>query len=500
MVQEVGGQLSLNHEDLGSHPLQKEEKAHDERMNDSNARIKQAGPSHHPSLCAFLIFVLQVKRMKKSPRKGPRMRATNMCVTSIFSAPLVPKCPRRNSKSVIRTPSFDARAHLGSPSNHALYVTQQNTLVTFNVAASLARIADAEWTRICECMRRISPTIGSLGEWRSLCEGAWTGPLPDDLPEASSETRALIAPAISEWGQTGLSTPVRRSLPVPPATSYSPGSVSVSAASWLDPPRSPFTAADQNQNHGSVNSITTLSAFPFPPTHFPVPLAMNEAELQRQQAQLLSLQAVHSRAGSPNASQSQGGLPPPAPTLSDSAAAADLPELLAPDVSQPSSLQMSQTSSTPPQSYHDIREPPSTEPLTLSPEMNDVIKPITSGGDSKKPRRPSLIARVPPPSDKLIRPIPPFKRTEHSSTETEFGVHTDSSASTFKSHSVDAAKKTLERTESTRSAGNSVAALRSRYTRTVGGSDRYHPLHIHNFFPPRLKPRHKDQKMFLGCR
>lgn len=365
--------------------------------------------------------------------------------------------------------------HLGSPSNHALHVTQQHTLVTFSVAATLARIADAEWARTCECIRRISPTIGSLGEWRSLCEGAWTGPLPDNLPEVSSETQVPITPGVSEWG--GLSTPVRRLLPVPPLTSHSPGSASVSAASSLDPPRSPFTAANQDQNQGSINSITTLSAFPFPPTHFPVPLVTNEAELQRQQTQLQNLPFVHSRAASPNAIQSHGALAPPAPILTDSPKqVTDFPDSLALDASRSSSSQMSQTPSTSHQPNQDAREPPTTEPSTVSAESKNVIKPIASGMDPKKPRRLSLIARVPPPSDKSIRPVSPFKRAEHSSGENEFGIHTDVSTSSFKSHSIDAAKKNLERTGSTLSTANHVAALRNRYTRTVGCFLRFNPV------------------------
>lgn len=416
-----------------------------------------------------------------------------MLVTSISSASLVQKCLRRNSESLLR--SLRSRRDQ-SPSNHAVHVTQQNTLVTFHVAACLSRIADAEWARICECMRRISPTIGSLAEWRSLCEGAWTGPLPDDLPDVSSETtQAPITPGVSEWGQTGLSTPLRRSLPVPP--SHSPGSVSVSAPTLLDPPRSPFSAGNQNQ--GSINSITTLSAFPFPPTHFPVPLALNEAELQRQQTQLQSLQSVHSRAGSPSPPQSNGALAPPAPILSDSPkqiTATDLSESLAQDASR--SLHSSQASQTP-LSFPPVTRTPEAQPRPepLMPEDNEAIKQIASGG--KKPRRPSLIARVPPPSDKPIRPISPFKRAEHSSTEKEFGIQSDNSKSAFKSHSVDAAKKNLERTDSTHSAGTSVAALRSKYTRSVGCSfPFFHSRYLH-LPSPRLKPRHRDRKISLAC-
>ncbi|KAG8213324.1 folate-sensitive fragile site protein Fra10Ac1-domain-containing protein [Butyriboletus roseoflavus] len=352
--------------------LAKVEKAHEERMNKSNARIKQAGQTYE-------------EKSKKSAKDAREEHARYISLLSVIG------------------PEMSQEKY-----HHAVNVTRQNTSVTFNVAASLSRIADAEWTRTCESMRRIAPTIGPLGEWRSLCEGSWTGPLPDDLPALS--TQAPVPPAVSEWGQTGPVSPVQAS------------------ATSLDPPRSPFSAATQNQ--GSINSITTLSAFPFPPTHFSVPLAMNETELQPQQ----TFQYAHSRAGSPNPARSQ-------------------------DADSLNSLHPPQT-----QSPSDLRslEPPPR--LALSSEDKEFIKPI---GDPKKPRRPSLITRVPPPSDKSVRPVSPFKRAEYPSVEKEFGLHSESNQRATKSHSVDAAKKHLERTESTHSTGSNVAALRNRYTQTV---------------------------------
>ena len=53
MVQETGGQFPPDYQESDSNPLQKEEKAHDERMNDSNARIKQAGKSYHSKVEPF---------------------------------------------------------------------------------------------------------------------------------------------------------------------------------------------------------------------------------------------------------------------------------------------------------------------------------------------------------------------------------------------------------------------------------------------------------------
>ena len=55
--------------------------------------------------------------------------------------------------------------------------------MTFQVAATLSRVAEAEWLRSGECIRRFSPLIGQLGEWKAFCEGGWTGPVPGDLLE-----------------------------------------------------------------------------------------------------------------------------------------------------------------------------------------------------------------------------------------------------------------------------------------------------------------------------
>ncbi len=64
-------------------------------------------------------------------------------------------------------------------------MSQKNSAVTFQVAATLSRVAEAEWLRTAEGLRRFSPLIGQLGEWKAFCEGGWTGPVPGDLPDVS---------------------------------------------------------------------------------------------------------------------------------------------------------------------------------------------------------------------------------------------------------------------------------------------------------------------------
>ena len=55
--------------------------------------------------------------------------------------------------------------------------------MTFQVAATLSRVAEAEWLRTAEGLRRFCPLIGQLGEWKAFCEGGWIGPVPGDLPD-----------------------------------------------------------------------------------------------------------------------------------------------------------------------------------------------------------------------------------------------------------------------------------------------------------------------------
>lgn len=71
----------------------------------------------------------------------------------------------------------------GFRSKHALFITQRHTATLSEFAAALARLAEAEWFRACEQVRKFAPFIGNLGEWRVLCEGSWSGPTPGDLPD-----------------------------------------------------------------------------------------------------------------------------------------------------------------------------------------------------------------------------------------------------------------------------------------------------------------------------
>ncbi|KAE9400170.1 hypothetical protein BT96DRAFT_919580 [Gymnopus androsaceus JB14] len=256
--------------------LAKEEKAHDERIAIANAKIKQAGQIYE-------------KKSKKSARDASEEHARYINLISAMG------------------PEISQEKY-----NHSLQVTQRHTTTIYNLAASVSRVADAEWLRSCENVRRFGPTIGKLSEWRAFCEGGWTGPIPQDLrdidvlpppspvepdppmsrrpdyddenePQTLSaatgkETMTLnnIQPAAdlaAEASQPTVESQEKQIQPFPSPTltqaqikyqSRQNQSAQPVPPSSFEPPRK-FT---DNDNTGSVRS---LSQFPAPPTHFPLP-------------------------------------------------------------------------------------------------------------------------------------------------------------------------------------------------------------------------------------
>lgn len=201
-------------------------------------------------------------------------------------------------------------------------ISQRHTHTIYNVAACLARLADFEWHKVCECVRRFSPAIGPLVSFRSLCEGGWTGPLPSNLPDITgpnvvptpqAELDARLNSLEENNRQSTTATPeppnhpeqphvVMQTYPTftnqdkyldqvqdtqvdrdpqPILTRWTPASTSVSTSTvpdvtsatlstdTLEPPKAPSV----DPHTGSVRS---LSAFPEPPTHFPIPLTLSQ--------------------------------------------------------------------------------------------------------------------------------------------------------------------------------------------------------------------------------
>lgn len=153
-------------------------------------------------------------------------------------------------------------------------MSKRHTTVLQQVAGCLSRVAETEWQRSCEEVRRISPHVGSLGEWRSLCEGGWTNPLPRDLPDPSVHAarsgtphKDLSVPSNQQMlaNHTGTMPTTRSRAPTP-------------ESSPIEQPQTrhqtslaPELAQLPEGRNNSATSLTSLGSFPAPPTHFPLP-------------------------------------------------------------------------------------------------------------------------------------------------------------------------------------------------------------------------------------
>ncbi|EMD33318.1 hypothetical protein CERSUDRAFT_126091 [Gelatoporia subvermispora B] len=250
--------------------LAKEERAHDERIAAANARIRQAGQTFE-------------KKSKRSPRDAAEEHTRYMNLLSTLG-------PEVNQDKY----------------NHALLVTQKHSTTIYNLAACLSRVADAEWLRSCEGVRRFAPTVGQLGEWRALCEGGWSGPVPPNLVDAQpsdSQTDTLHTPVSTDKNSTAESDNGSRAVtpslekPIPEYTSRNPSeqgqgssrAVTPSGQSPIPPPQYFAASHEQNADNSttsttndtqveakertskSSNSLASLDSFPTPPTHFPIP-------------------------------------------------------------------------------------------------------------------------------------------------------------------------------------------------------------------------------------
>jgi hypothetical protein len=170
-----------------------------------------------------------------------------------------------------------------------------------------------EWVRSCEEVRRFAPTIGQLGEWRALCEGGWTGSIPYGLPDSNGARQQISAGSHNEQAtlrrpltlsienqdneaprrpvehykneQNNVEEPTTSSrstttssaepfLSRKPSRNFSPAGKQIQTSfsnaqnPALEPPTAPFARNDKWTD--TVGSATSLSSFPSPPTHIPV--------------------------------------------------------------------------------------------------------------------------------------------------------------------------------------------------------------------------------------
>ncbi|KAK0469668.1 uncharacterized protein EV420DRAFT_55600 [Desarmillaria tabescens] len=430
--------------------LAKEEKAHDDRIAVANGKIKQAGQVYE-------------KKSKKSARDASDEHARYITLISALG------------------PEISQEKY-----NHTLFVTQRHTSTTFNVAACMSRIADAEWLRACEGVRRYAPTVGPLGEWRALCEGGWGGPMPPDLPDLDTTAQQqpqLQPPPQPQTVREHINGALDEDRPSPPMyrqaeainlnsqepTEAHPGmwsayekereqSSPIPSPTQPQYPQTPTSAAPQKQNQSTppssfdnpirpfldpnTGSVRSLSAFPAPPTHFPLP----PVNSQRQQQTSLG-QSSHS----------------------SSASHVSIPTLSRPsDVRIPGGDESitGETTSTSP-----VSAPPSPQQkFNDKPDISN--QSSGSASDSHDGlRRPTPVRSLTVPSLEESSGTVAERSSTSSNTskppnEREFG-------SGYKSptRGIDSVKgKDVDRHDTATSSGSVVAAMRSRYSYDSGAS------------------------------
>ncbi|KAF5382074.1 hypothetical protein D9615_004375 [Tricholomella constricta] len=432
--------------------LAKEERTHDERMANANARIKQAGQVYE-------------KKSKKNPRDATEEHARYINLITALG------------------PEISQEKY-----NHALSVAQRHASTTYSAAACLSRVADAEWLRTCEGVRRFSPTIGQLGEWRALCEGGWSGSIPQDLPDLNEsqqpqpdrevfhekrpEEEDLQAPTTlrnveardsREWTEQarappGYSSGAEAETPrEPPITRHSPTSTRTNphsssnstqrtasnAPSAYEPPR-PFV--DKNNS----DSVRSLSVFPLPPTHFPIPPPRQQQPSQSQSSQSSSYANLTRLTESPLPASVEDGDDQPAAAMSS-----------------PQNVSSSTTPPSPEQRFqekHNILEASNMSSPVNVMEESKIRQPMPIRSHTSLPSVASYgrDAETSIPAELISEPTKP----DFIDTDREFGVNV---GYVSKSRTAEAMKPSIvERIDTGGSSGSIVAAMRNRYSNTSG--------------------------------
>ncbi|KAF9468037.1 hypothetical protein BDZ94DRAFT_1247023 [Collybia nuda] len=438
--------------------LAKEEKLHDDKMANANARIKQAGQVYE-------------KKFKKNARDATEEHARYINLISSLG------------------PEISQEKY-----NHALNVTQRHSSTIYSTAACLSRIADAGWLRACEGVRRFSPTIGQLGEWRALCEGGWVGPVPQDLPnpdevqqlQPNHEARIEIRHEINNEAPITLrNVEPQETFQViehvrPPRAHPSPAETE-KPQDYPSPNRdlphllhanrlsqeTPSPNQEQSLSMGpssfepprlfvdaNTGSVRSLSAFPSPPTHYPIPPPRQQQSSQSQSSQgsssQVNLPTIARLTESPlpndtdDGMEISGSIQPQQDSQSPSIPAPHLPKR---------SQQEKYLVTDIPDVVHNQLGQNTTQSIPTQPQSPLFSVPISNQYQIEAPPK-----RYNAPDSQLQH-----NRGHRIDNESEFDVMKGRVAGTMKPQDV-------ERSDTGGSSGSIVAAMRTRYSSAPGPS------------------------------
>ncbi|KAI9440081.1 hypothetical protein H4582DRAFT_1944924 [Lactarius indigo] len=413
--------------------LAKEEKLHDEKIANANMKIKQAGQVYE----------------KKAKKNAVDVAEEHNRYINLLNT-LGPEISQMKY-------------------NHALSVSQKNAVVTFQVAATLSRVAEAEWLRSAERIRRFSPLIGQLGEWKALCEGGWTGPIPGDLPDVDQSPDAPRAAqdAVPNDAELGVSPASPRPVPTPGSLRAVP----------LKPPPTVY-------DDGSVRSIASLGSFPEPPNHFPIPpltgsfssnSATNSPTIQHGNPLgdgTLEIRTSSDVSGSsseppsilPRVTESPLEEIPSAPVPTDgplppgSSQGHLAPPLTPAANGKSATFTATDGHRTNVDDATDAPPHPAPNPAPLQDPLPASVQPLSNSNPA-----PSIDSR----SSSVTGFSNTFRRGDYLD-DREFGVDNSTETTPLKAKTLDSPQSRIERSDTSRSNGNMVAAIRDRYTRATG--------------------------------
>ncbi|KIM27470.1 hypothetical protein M408DRAFT_16564 [Serendipita vermifera MAFF 305830] len=431
--------------------LKKEDKALDEYTTAANAKIKAAGQAYEKK---------QKKGVSSSP-SGPSLDSYSALLSTLSS-------------------SVSSAKH-----QHTLFISTRHITTLYTASGSVGRIADAQWMKTCELLRRCATSIGTLGEARSYVEGGWRGGTVVELP-----LNLPVEPARYEEPSTGVDTLASRNnlyirppLPtgmsstttVPPTEQKPASTAPTPTKAEATSPKQP--AADKNatskQEGDTIKAVKENTKQAAPPTEVetqpPAPKAPetkgHEATVTTSTGTSASAMTGTTRSGGTETSAAPSSLQGPA-SGSISSESKDKDSVASKAPKLPNITALSEVAAFEPN--HTLARTPAIQnkkESSAAPRESAASSPLSP----KSPASPGPGTYFPPTNDtnETSRPSPTPIYASRSTTGTQPTSTSPQSPPNLPHAPASYAGRAIGRTmsiDSTTSNGSLVAALRDRYT------------------------------------
>ncbi|KAG8799098.1 hypothetical protein FRC17_007225, partial [Serendipita sp. 399] len=135
---------------------------------------------------------------------------------------------------------------------HTLFTSDRHVNALYTISGSVGRVADAQWMKTCDLLRRCAGNVGPLGEGRSYVEGGWKGGMVQELPvnlpvQKSGET------TIQPVGLTTARTDETETPTIKPPSNKTPTSVPI--AELTSPPAITSTPSLEGKSRSSHSDV-----------------------------------------------------------------------------------------------------------------------------------------------------------------------------------------------------------------------------------------------------